>query len=79
MTIEELASPLKTHPIAVLSPHERLIAHCEAIGGILVAISLRKAERTASTGFDKLPQRPNRKERGRRCLNGVLVTKSSQE
>jgi hypothetical protein len=66
MTIEDLASPLKTHPVAILSPDERLIAHCEAIGGILAAISLRKAERTASTEPDKLRQPPNLNEQSSR-------------
>lgn len=66
MTIEDLASPLKTHPVAILSPHERLIAHCEAIGGILAAISLRKAERSASNGPDTVPQPSNLNERSSR-------------
>jgi len=66
MTIEDLASPLKTHPVAILSPQDRLIAHCEAIGGILAAISLRKAEQSTSTGSDKLPQPPKRAERDSR-------------
>jgi len=62
MTIEDLASPLKTHPVAILSPHERLLAHCEAIGGILAAISLRKAEQSASAESDNPPQPPKRNE-----------------
>jgi hypothetical protein len=66
MKIEELASPLKTHPVAILSPHERLTSHCEAIGGILAAISLRKAEQSTSTGSDKLPQPAKRNERDSR-------------
>lgn len=46
MIIESGIEPLQRHPIAALSPQDRQIAHCEALGAILAAIALRKADAT---------------------------------
>ncbi len=66
MNIVDNVDPLKTHPVAALSPQDRQIAHCEAIGGILAAIALRKADQT-TTGAQPL-----------RSLQGSLQRKNQE-
>lgn len=48
MDVENGIEPLNRHPVAGLSPSDRQLAHCEALGEILAAIALRKADQTTT-------------------------------
>jgi hypothetical protein len=61
LSIEQGLESLSRHPIGGLAPEARATAHTEVIGGILAAISLRKAAsqpRHRTKGSDRRVEQP---------------------
>jgi hypothetical protein len=74
MTLVEGVEPLSRHPVAGMSPTDRLLAHAEALGGILAAIALRKSNQAAS---DRPVQQTRAvRKQSRRCQDQEITAVS---